>query len=62
MATFDPHTLELLQFDRVRDLLAGYVARVVYLEEGAEPDYPPVIQSRFGFANVEDALAIGAAP
>src|SRR3954451_15519928 len=26
MATFDPHTLELLQFDKVRELLAGYAA------------------------------------
>jgi DNA mismatch repair protein MutS2 len=26
MATFDPHTLEILQFDRVRELLSGYAA------------------------------------
>src|SRR5262245_8012839 len=26
MATFDPHTLDLLQFDKVRELLAGYAA------------------------------------
>lgn len=42
-------------------LSAGYVARVVHLEEGASPEYPPVVQSRFGFANVEDALAMVAA-